>query len=88
MPTDLSARCIASRFARRYFDRSNKENDMEQTVKILVHEGELSVAPEATGAKIVRHLKMNRQASRFEIEIPEREAKPITTGDQHGREGI
>lgn len=54
--------------------------------KILVHEGELSVSPEEAGAKIVRHLKMNRELSRFELEIPERDAKPITTGDQGGRD--
>ena len=58
-----------------------------KVVNILVHQGELDHV-EVTGAKLVREMRKHREAGRFIIDIPERDPKPVTTGDQYGRDGI
>lgn len=47
---------------------------------IVVHEGELRNM-EQTGAKIVRELIRHHGAARFTIKIPERDNRPLTSGD-------
>lgn len=85
MPTALMAAFTVVSADFKNFTKSATEYSMPEFITIIVDQGELSVAPEAATAKLIRALTQNGDQFRFIVEMRGRENSMLKSGRTGGK---